>query len=94
MRVKRAAYGFVVLAVLMLLVGSGNLLWSAHLADQASRQAVQQDQETRQVLCTLIGPVVAVPVPKPPDPKANPSRETTYEWYERYLSVSKSFRCN
>lgn len=90
---RKVIYGFVVLAVLMLLVGGADLLWSAHLADQVRDQAVQQDQQTRQVLCTLIGPVVAVPVPKPPDPKANPSRETTYEWYERYLSVSKSFRC-
>ena len=94
MRVKRAAYGFVVLAVLMLGVGAGDLLWSARLAGQVREQAVQQDRQTRQVLCTLIGPVVAVPVPRPADPKANPSRETTYEWYERYLSVSKSFRCN
>ena len=86
---RALAYSIVVLAVLMLGVGVGDLFWSAHLADRAA----QQDRQTRAELCTLISPAVAVPVPKPSDPAANPSRETTYEWYERYLTVSTSFGC-
>lgn len=86
---RKLAYSVVVLAVLMLGVGAGDLFWSAHLADQAA----QQDRQTRAELCTLISPAVAVPVPKPSDAAGNPSRETTYEWYERYLAVSRSFGC-
>lgn len=35
--------------------------------------------------CQALELLTSVPVPKPADPKANPSRETTYEFYQALL---------
>lgn len=35
--------------------------------------------------CQALDLLTSTPVPKPPDPAANPSRETTYEFYEALL---------
>jgi hypothetical protein len=42
--------------------------------------------------CQVIGDVV--PVPKPADPAANPSRETAYKQYERAASLGRSLGCS
>jgi hypothetical protein len=34
-----------------------------------------------------------VPVLKPADPKANPSRETGYELYQDFMNLRKQFGC-
>ena len=41
--------------------------------------------------CQVIGSVV--PVPRPADPKANPSRVIAYEQYERAVSLGRSLGC-
>ena len=43
--------------------------------------------------CQVVSGVTAVPVPKPADPAANPSRENQYEWYERFVSLGRSLGC-
>jgi hypothetical protein len=41
--------------------------------------------------CQVI--VSIVPVPKPADPAANPSRETAFEQYERFAGLGRSLGC-
>jgi hypothetical protein len=43
--------------------------------------------------CSALGLLAAKPVPKPADPAANPSRETTYEFYEAVLYWERADRC-
>jgi hypothetical protein len=76
--------------VLFCLCGMGaNLLWSVHLADQAQ----QQNRETRQALCGVVGPFANVPVPRPANPKAKPASEAAYEWHQRFVTLSHEFDC-
>jgi hypothetical protein len=41
--------------------------------------------------CQVVSGIV--PVPRPADPAANPSRETAYEQYERFADLGRSLGC-
>lgn len=82
----------------------GNLFWSAHLSDRGQQQAehqaaetqqlaVKQNRQTQQALCTLLDAALATRVGRPADPKRTPVQEATWEWQQRYLTVSHTFRC-
>lgn len=44
--------------------------------------------------CQVISGVTAVPVPRPADPAANPSREKQFELYEQFVSLGHSLGCD
>jgi len=60
----------------------GNLFWTAHEIGANNRQ-----------FCQVITGFTAVPVQKPADPSANPSRVNDYEWYLRFASLGRSLGC-
>lgn len=70
----------VVLFLIGFLAGAGNLYWTAHEISGNNHK-----------FCQVI--VSIVPVPRPADPKANPSRETAYEQYERFADLGRSLGC-
>lgn len=43
--------------------------------------------------CQVVTGFTAVPVAKPADPAANPSREQAWEWYQRFVSLGHDLGC-
>lgn len=43
--------------------------------------------------CQTLELLTKHPVPKPADPAANPSRETTYQFYQGLVTLKHSFGC-
>jgi len=43
--------------------------------------------------CGVVSAATATPVTRPADPAANPSREQSWEWYERFVSLGRSLGC-
>lgn len=78
----KVRYAFVVLAALALLLSAGNLLFTVHEVSANNHK-----------FCQVVAGVTAVPLPKPANPAANPSRENQYEWYERFVSLGRSLGC-
>ena len=72
----------VVLFLLAAVFGVSNWYWSAHEIGTNNHK-----------FCEVVTGVTSVPVPRPADPKANPSRETSWEWYERFVSLGRSLGC-
>lgn len=94
----------VVLFLIAVLFGASNWYWSAQevKSDNAHwHQAVAADdahwrqalEETQRKFCGVVGGVVSVPVARPADPAANPSRETSYKWYEKFVTLDRSLGC-
>lgn len=50
-------------------------------------------QSTEREFCQVITGVTSVPVPRPADPAANPSREKQYELYEQFVTLGRSLGC-
>jgi hypothetical protein len=71
-------YAFTVLAVLMLLLSAANLLFTVSVEHK---------------FCQVTGAATATSVQKPADPAANPSREQSWQWYERFYALGKSLGC-
>lgn len=55
---------------------------------------IVQDHILEHKFCQLVDASIQNPVPKPADPKANPSRETNYEDYIIVLNLDRSLGCN
>lgn len=94
----------VVLFFIMVAFGASNWYWSAHETAVDNRnwhQAVAADNahwrqalaETQQKFCGVVGGVTSVPVARPADPKANPSRETSWEWYQKFVRLATGLGC-
>lgn len=76
-RMIRALAG---LAVLGLLLGVTGILFTVVYVNTNNHK-----------FCQVIGDVV--PVPRPADPAANPSRMAAHEQYERAVSLGRSLGC-
>lgn len=48
---------------------------------------------TDREFCQVISAATETPVQKPADAAANPSREQSFEWYERFMSLGRSLGC-
>jgi hypothetical protein len=70
----------VVLFLIAALAGAGNLFWTGRAIDGNNHK-----------FCQVISGIV--PVPRPADPAANPSRETAYEQWERFAGLGRSLGC-
>lgn len=73
----------VVLFLIASLTGAGNLFWTAHEISGNNHK-----------FCQVVTGVTSVPVPRPANPAANPSRETSWEWYERFADLGRSLGCS
>ena len=74
---------FVVLAAFMVI-----------LTVAAGGFTIVQDHILEHKFCQLVDASIQNPVPKPANPKANPSRETNYEDYVIVLNLDRSLGCN
>jgi hypothetical protein len=81
--------------ILVIVAGEvGNYFIAAWRADNVVRQSVQAAvDQSNQVLCPLIDLVTASPVQRPTDPKANPSRMTSYRFYVAFVYASRKYHC-
>ena len=70
------------LAVLIAALVGLNLLYTAY--------AVSSDDHKWCAAMTLL---TAHPVPKPADPKANPSRAQTYQFYVTFVQLKRNLGC-
>ena len=77
---RRVSLAVVVLFLFGALGDVGNLLWTGHEISVNNHK-----------FCQVINDVV--PVPRPADPAANPSRVIAYEQYERAASLGRSLGC-
>lgn len=78
---------------------------SAATTAKAQRQALAAIQRAEQEaiaasiaqsnhqLCGVVSLVTSAPVPKPPNPGANPSRVSSYQFYEAFVTLGKEYRC-
>lgn len=93
-----------VLTSIAIALALASLFWNSHQVqtDNARwHQAIAADDahwrqalaDTQRKFCGVVDGVTAVPVPRPADAAANPSRETSYEWYERFVTLHKSLGC-
>lgn len=72
----------------------GNYFIAQWRADQVVQQSVQAAvDQSDQVLCPLIDLVTASPVAYPADPAKNPSRVTSYKFYEAFVYASRKYHC-
>lgn len=79
LRANRAAAAVVLLVVVL---AGANLLWTAKTVSDSDHK-----------WCAIITAITSKPVPKPADPKANPSRATSYEWYLRFVQLGRDLGC-
>jgi hypothetical protein len=87
----------VVCAVLLAVVGWLGYLHITHPEQNALVAAQRSEQQYVQVQlqheCQALELLTATPVPAPADPAANPSRETTYKFYEALLFWERADGC-
>jgi cyanate lyase len=95
---RKVIIALVIVAVISLST-VGYLLYRniTHPEANALQQAQQNEQKYVQLQlqheCTALELLTATPVPKPADPAANPSRETTYKFYEALVYWENSDHC-
>lgn len=77
--------GLAVVVVFVLIAGS--ILTSLGL----SLRAVSNSDHR---WCATLGLLTSRPVPRPADPKANPSRENAYVFYTNLRTLERQFRCD
>lgn len=81
-RTRKLFWWLAAIAVVSLALAAANVAFTVH-------QVSANDQK----FCQVITGFTAVPVPKPADPAANPSREQSYEWYLRFADLGRSLGC-
>jgi len=70
------------LSLLALAVAVFALFWVSHQVNASGRK-----------FCAVIEAATAHPVPRPADPKANPSRESNYEFYVKFVQLGQRLGC-
>lgn len=55
--------------------------------------SVQQIANSNHKWCQIVTSITAMPVPKPADPTANPSRERSWEIYVQFVELKRSLGC-
>lgn len=82
LRVLRS-HGDVIYLTAVILASTGLcLFWAAHDADSTGRK-----------FCAIIQLATSHPVPRPADPKANPSRQQNYLGYIGAVNLGRSLGC-
>lgn len=68
--------------VVMILLVAASLLYAAHLANSTGHK-----------FCAIVHTATAHRVPKPADPKANPSRQNAYVFYAEFVELGRQLGC-
>jgi hypothetical protein len=55
--------------------------------------SVRLVSESNHQWCDIVNTIIVVPVQKPADPKAHPSRQRAYEYYQKFVQLDKSLGC-
>lgn len=79
---RGAAYSMIFLFALSFLLSAGSY-WLAASAVRSSNHR----------WCSTLGLLTSKPVPRPADPKANPSRENAYVFYAHLKTLERDFGC-
>ena len=66
---------------------------SVLLAGGSGAFTLRQVNESQQKWCTTLDLLTSQPVPKPANPKANPSRESAYVFYTDIHDLRRHFGC-
>jgi hypothetical protein len=74
--------GYIVLVGISILLSVISYIGGVRHADEDGRK-----------FCDVTKAFIAKPVPQPADPHKNPSREQTYIWYERFLTLNHELGC-
>jgi hypothetical protein len=77
---ERRAY--TILAIMSVGLSILTVMYCVHLTTSSNHK-----------FCDVVNASVSVPVPKPANPVANPSRERSYEWYVRFKHLDVSLGC-
>lgn len=75
-------YSFIFLVVLSFALAIGAAL--------ISLSAVNDSQHK---WCQVVNTIVAIPVPQPANPKADPSRQRAWEFYTEFVILKRSLGC-
>lgn len=75
-------YSFIVLVSLSILL--------AFVSVMVSLKAVSDNNHK---WCQIVNTITAIPVPKPAKPKADPSRERSWEFYIEFIDLQRSLGC-
>ena len=73
---------YVILVLMCFVLATGSFILS-----------VRQIRSSDHKFCTLMDALSETPVPKPSNPKANPSRERSYEYYVIISELDRSLGC-
>lgn len=77
-----AARAVVMLFVLSFLLAAASMLFTVYEVSASDHK-----------FCAVVSGFTAVRVPAPADPKADPSRERQYEWYQRFVRLGRDLGC-
>jgi hypothetical protein len=80
--VRNERYSFVMLVVISIILSVLSFLGGLY----------EQGQNNHR-FCQVIHSATTEPIPKPTDPKKNPSREQNYEAYIQFVQLGKSLGC-
>ena len=79
---RRERRAYIVLALISVALSLLSILYSVRLITDSNHQ-----------WCDIVNTIVVTPVPKPPDPKAHPSRQRAYEYYQKFVKLDISLGC-
>lgn len=75
-------YSFIILVIISVICSSAAVGYSIRL-----------NSESEHKWCQIVDSLTANPVPKPVNPKADPSRERSWEIYLEFISLRRSLGC-
>lgn len=78
----KSRYSFIFLVALSMVF--------SFVAVMVSLQAVNNNNHK---WCQIVDTITAIPVPKPTNPKVDPSRERAFEFYEEFVNLQRSLGC-
>jgi hypothetical protein len=79
---KRERRSYIVLVLISVILSLLSILYSVRLVNGSNHQ-----------WCDIINTIIVVPVQKPADPKAHPSRQRAWEYYQKFVALDKSLGC-
>lgn len=79
---RAVRYAVVALFSLAALLTATNILFTVTYVHASDRK-----------WCTAMTLLTARPVPKPADPKANPSRQASWQFYQTFLDLRRNLGC-
>ena len=79
---RRERRAYIILVLISVVLSVLSILYSVRLVNGSNHQ-----------WCDIVNTIIVTPVPKPADPKAHPSREQAYVYYQKFVALDKSLGC-